>query len=85
MEFEDYNETSKAYVTARMAIGSDIIIKELGPDAKSLTVLDAGCGTGNYAVVIADHVKSINCFDFNEGMLFQAKQLNAEKANVLDF
>lgn len=69
MEFENYDVTSKNYISKRVAIGINIIKEELGPDSKNKVLLDAGCGTGNYTFQLADSVKEVYCFDFNQGML----------------
>lgn len=85
MEFENYDVTSTNYVNKRRPIGLDVIEKEFKDNFKDIVLLDAGCGTGNYTFALADKVKSIYCFDFNEGMIKQAKQQNKDKKNIVEF
>ena len=50
--FEDYTSTSENYDSTRRPAGIEIILEALSRGPTPLAeqvVLDAGCGTGNYA------------------------------------
>lgn len=70
-EFEDYTSTSCVYDATRAAIGVEIILGCLAgarPLADTV-LLDAGCGTGNYAAALTPHVSRLIGVDLNPGML----------------
>ncbi len=76
-EYEDYTETSKTYNQTRIPIGVDVLIESFATNSKPLneqTILDGGCGTGNYTQALIGKVKSIHGLEYNEGMFAQAKQ-----------
>jgi malonyl-CoA O-methyltransferase len=50
-------------------------------DARGLTVLDLGCGTGRHTVWLADAGAVVTAVDFSEGMLAEARR-KAAGANV---
>lgn len=70
--YEDYTQTSKNYDETRQPVGVEIIVgcfsRGLAP-LDRMTVLDAGCGTGSYALALLDHVGRIEAVDLNPGML----------------
>ena len=73
--YENYSHTSRHYDGTRSAVGVEIILGCLaaaGDGLASLRVLDAGCGTGNYARAIVDYVGRVEAIDMNEGMLESA-------------
>lgn len=77
-KFEDYSEVSKIYDNERTAVGVDTIVGLLhvygGKPLKDLHVLDAGCGTGNYAkALIEKGIGKITLLDANKDMLHLAK------------
>jgi ubiquinone/menaquinone biosynthesis C-methylase UbiE len=70
--YEDYTQTSKNYDKTRRPVGSEITVGCLAQGTAPLgemLVLDAGCGTGNYAQAVVDHVGHIEAVDLNPGML----------------
>ncbi len=83
--YENYTQTSKNYDKTRRPIGTEIIVGCFAHAPVPLdqtVVLDAGCGTGNYAGAVLDHVGRIEAVDMNPGMLEVAEQkLAGEQAN----
>lgn len=76
-KFENYTETSKSYDKTRIPAGVEIILGALSKVDSPLdriTLLDAGCGTGNYSRALLPHVGRINAVDINPGMLEVAAQ-----------
>jgi len=76
-DYENYNSTSLNYDKTRVPVGIEIILGCLVRYNKSLNdivLLDAGCGTGNYARALIDHVYHIEMVDRSPGMLEQASQ-----------
>ena len=81
--YENYDATSKTYDAARFAIAKPAVERTLKDVAVSLGVpvgelvtLDAGCGTGNYSVALAElGVGRVHALDGNSSMLahLQAK------------
>lgn len=70
--YEAYDETSRNYDRTRVPIGSEIILGCLARQARpldTLTVLDAGCGTGAYSEAIVDRVGRVEALDMSQGML----------------
>jgi len=70
--YEDYADASGHYDSTRIAIGHEIILGHLaaGPvPLADVALLDAGCGTGNYAAVLARHIGSLAIVDASEQML----------------
>ena len=74
--YEIYAQTARYYDSTRSAIGSEIwlghLISHFG-DLRSVRMLDAGCGTGNYALAMARHVGQVTALDMNQQMLVQAR------------
>ena len=73
--YESYDETSRNYDRTRVPIGSEIILGCLARQARpldTLTVLDAGCGTGAYSEAIVDRVGRVEALDMSQGMLDEA-------------
>ncbi|MGH6899793.1 MAG: class I SAM-dependent methyltransferase [Geminicoccaceae bacterium] len=70
--YEHYDKTSAHYDRTRWPIGAEIILGCLaqGPvPLAEMTLLDAGCGTGNYAKALLPHVWRIEALDRSAGML----------------
>jgi ubiquinone/menaquinone biosynthesis C-methylase UbiE len=75
--YEDYSQTSATYDQTRSGHGSDVIRSALaGLDVplEQQVLVDAGCGTGQYAVALIDDVCRIEAIDVNEAMLAKAKE-----------
>ncbi len=71
-DYEHYQETAANYDRTRSAVGVEIILGCLARGGKPLSeisVLDAGCGTGNYSSALVDYVKRIEAADISRGML----------------
>ncbi|MFS0825683.1 class I SAM-dependent methyltransferase [Pseudomonas phoenicis] len=86
--YENYNSTSINYDKTRTAVGIEIILgylTQLNKPAHLMTVLDAGCGTGNYALEMARLGINVVCMDHNENMLNHCKNKIKEKdlSNVI--
>jgi len=70
--YEDYTRKSKVYDKTREPVG---VLISVGAFAQSqtplgeMTVLDAGCGTGNFSRAMLEHVGRIEAVDMNPGML----------------
>jgi SAM-dependent methyltransferase len=70
--YAPYDKTAAQYDRTRWPIGAEIIIGCLAQGRVPLaevTVLDAGCGTGNYARALLPHVGRIEALDRSAGML----------------
>jgi SAM-dependent methyltransferase len=75
-QFANYTVASENYDTTRIPIGVNTILAYLGRTGVPLskqTVLEAGCGTGNYLEALHPHVGRLAGVDFSEGMLAQAR------------
>jgi ubiquinone/menaquinone biosynthesis C-methylase UbiE len=70
--FEDYSRSAANYDTTRGAIGVEVILGVLAASGNAIsrmTVLDAGCGTGNYARALEQHGARVIGLDLNPAML----------------
>src|ERR687889_1356573 len=75
--YEDYTQTSENYDKTREPVGTEISVGCFahGPvPLDQMVVLDAGCGTGNYAQAMLHYVGQIEAVDLNLGMLEVASQ-----------
>ena len=79
--YENYSDTSKTYDNFREPIGLDILRKALADNAAlrglavtDYSLLDAGCGSGNYLAELQGDVGRVTGLEFNEGMIKQAAQ-----------
>ena len=81
--YEDYTSTSAHYDRTRWALGTEIVLGCLASGATPLAdvvLLDAGCGTGNYAAAVLPHVGRIEALDASDAMLAVADgKLAAER------
>jgi len=80
-KYENYDAISENYDKTRTAVGIEIVlgyIAALNKDRESLQILDAGCGTGNYALELSRHYPHIWCADFSMGMLNKCQQKFAQ-------
>jgi ubiquinone/menaquinone biosynthesis C-methylase UbiE len=70
--YEHYDKTSADYDRTRWPIGLEVITGCLAQGRVPLaqmTVLDAGCGTGNYSRALLPHITRIEALDRSPGML----------------
>lgn len=74
--YEDYSRVSTLYDETRGPVGAEIILGCLVSGATPLedvVLVDAGCGTGNYAQALLPHVARIEAVDLNQAMLDRAR------------
>lgn len=79
--YEDYTRTSKNYDRTREPVGTEVILGCLAMARTPLhrmTLLDAGCGTGNYSLALLPHVGKIEAVDLNPGMIEVAREKLSE-------
>ena len=84
-EYETYQDTAGQYDETRAAIGMDVVwgaLRSTGRPIASLHVIDAACGTGNYAAQVAGQVARLQCLDLSPAMLEQAKTKLAGQPDV---
>src|SRR5215212_271244 len=75
--YENYTQTSKNYDKTREPVGTEITVGCFAHAPAPLdraVVLDAGCGTGNYARAMLNYVDRIAAVDLNPGMLQVAER-----------
>lgn len=85
LEFENYQETSKKYDQTRIPIGTEILLGCFASTPHPLsqqTILDGGCGTGNYTEALKSKIATIHGLEFNRGMLQQSQQKFQADANI---
>ena len=66
--YTDYNQTSHHYDRTRWAAGTEIILGCVAHSQNPLaevTMLDAGCGSGNYAQAVLPHVCRVEAIDIS--------------------
>ena len=83
--FENYTSTSENYDLTRRPAGLELILGALAGSSRPLSeqvVLDAGCGTGNYATALAGRVARLECVELNPGMLAMARAKLSDHASV---
>lgn len=76
-QYEAYEQTAGHYDSTRSAIGIEIWLGNLVSnfaDINKVRILDAGCGTGNYALALAPRVSRVTGMDLNEQMLTEARR-----------
>ena len=81
--YESYGRRAADYDRTRGPVGLEIITGCLAQGRAPLaamTVLDAGCGTGNYARALLQHVRRIEAVDLSGGMLAVARAKLADAA-----
>ena len=84
-QYANYTVASENYDTTRIPIGVDTILAYLamvGVPLSKQTVLEAGCGTGNYLEALRPHLGSLAGIDFSEGMLAQARKKLSEDVEL---
>ncbi len=81
VEFEDYDSTSGNYNDTRIPVGLPIILGYLASTPVAMseqTVLDAGCGTGNYLVQLRGRIGRLHGVELNAGMQQVAEERFAD-------
>jgi SAM-dependent methyltransferase len=82
--YENYTKTSASYDGSRRPVGVQHVLAELarrGP-LDGLTILDAGCGTGQFTAELLPHVLRVEAIDLNPGMLSAARSKFGDDARV---
>ena len=75
-QFADYTVASVDHDATRIPIGAGTILScfaRTDVPSGEQTVLEAGCGTGNYLQALQPQLGSLYGIDFSEGMLAQAR------------
>ena len=75
-QYANYAVASENYDKTRASVGVDTILRCLTRTNVPLgdqTLLEAGCGTGNYLEALRPHLGCLAGMDFSEGMLAQAR------------
>ena len=83
--FENYTATSRYYDRTRHAAGRELIAEAFRAGTAPLgeqTLLDAGCGTGNYLATLAQEAGQLFGVDVNRKMLAQARRKLHAAPNV---
>jgi len=86
--YEQYANVSPAYANGRQPVALNTVLGAAIEAAQrtgvasvaSCRVLDAGCGTGNYALALAPFVRHVDAIDADDGMLAQARTIAAQAA-----
>jgi ubiquinone/menaquinone biosynthesis C-methylase UbiE len=84
-KFENYTNTSQNYDLTRQPVGLELIFGALACGSRPLgeqTVLDAGCGTGNYLAALAGKVARVEGVELNSGMLETARTKTADLSEL---
>ena len=73
--YEDYDTSASHYDSTRSAIGVEILLGVLAASKTRLgdmSILDVGCGTGNYLAALRPYLKDLIGLEYSTGMLGQA-------------
>lgn len=83
-EFEDYYSVSNFYDKYRIAAGFDQLVKYIDQVVKDKngSILEVGCGTGNYLSKLAQIYKRVCGLDLNEGMLKKCQEKVKDLSNT---
>jgi ubiquinone/menaquinone biosynthesis C-methylase UbiE len=81
--YEDYDRTSQNYDTTRQPVAVDAVATMLGADGggslAGISVLDAGCGTGQFTVELVRRGAQVEAVELSTGMITAARRkLQAE-------
>lgn len=85
VEYENYRETSQSYDKTRVPIGIEILLGCFASTPRPLaeqTILDGGCGTGNYIEALQGKVSRLEGLELNEGMLAKATSKFQHDPNI---
>jgi len=86
VEYEDYNSTALSYDKTRGVLGEAFISEELRKLVSSkevISVLDAGCGTGNYSAQLSNQNVSMVGVDVNHKMISIASEKKKLKGHLV--
>lgn len=75
-QFANYSDDARHYDATRVPIGLELTLGCLslsGPPLQRQSVLDAGCGTGNYLGALSGFVGSLTGVDSSQAMLEEAR------------
>ena len=81
--YEAYDQRAAHFDRTRGPTGIEVIVgclAQASAPLAGLTVLDAGCGTGNYARALLAHVARVEAVDLSAGMLEVARRKLADPA-----
>ena len=84
-KFENYTSTSENYDLTRQPVGLELIFGALACGSRSLgeqTVLDAGCGTGNYLATLAGKMARVEGVELSSGMMETARAKTADLSEL---
>ncbi len=79
--YVNYQSASQSYDQTRIPVGIEIVrgvLTGLEQPLEALSLLDAGCGTGNYTQALMALGCQVNAVDLNEGMLSVAQEKLAD-------
>ena len=85
--YEDYSKVAATYDKYRVAFGIEIILGSLAKygghnPVSSLSILEAGCGTGNFTREMCRYVGQVTAVDGSDAMLAVAKDKLKGVTNV---
>ena len=85
--YEDYSVVANSYDKYRVAFGIEIILGALGKYSErnplsSLSILEAGCGTGNFTLEMCRYVAHVTAVDGSDDMLAVAESKLKGAKNV---
>ena len=85
IEYENYQDISKKYDNTRIPIGIEILLGCFAFTPRPLleqSIIDCGCGTGNYLQALKGKVGHLYGLELNGGMLTQARKKCQNNANI---
>lgn len=84
-EYENYCETAQTYDDTRSPVGVACILRGFAALARplhELTILDGGCGTGNYLAAMYTQIGTLHGLDVSQSMLARARHKLPSEAPV---
>lgn len=84
IEYEDYDTVSNIYDKYRTTPGFEQLLSLINKNIKNNkgSILEVGCGTGNYLFKLAQIYEKVCGIDLNEGMLEKCKKKTQDLPNV---